>query len=49
MNNINDPETIFDLDSDELDLLIMYRKLSLGQQKEMLNNLGIESETINEV
>lgn len=44
MNNINDPETIFDLDSDELDLLINFRKLSPEHQKEFLKHLGIEPE-----
>ena len=38
------PQTIFDLDSNELDFLILFRKLSSKQQKEVLKHLGIEIE-----
>lgn len=43
-NKSKEPQTIFDLEPDELDLLILFRKLSPENQKEVLKHLGIEIE-----
>lgn len=34
--NIEEPETIFDLEPDELDVLIQFRKLSSDKQKKIV-------------
>jgi len=38
----DEPQTIFDLDSNELELLINFRKLSKERQIEFLEHLGVE-------
>lgn len=43
-NYPEEPQTIFDLEPDELDFLILFRNLSLKNQKEVLKHLGIEIE-----
>lgn len=37
MNNNDDPETIFDLNPNELDLLINFRKLTPEQQNQLFD------------